>query len=143
MAPSERFCGRLCATLLAGALVLGLAACGDKSPPESVAKPAPLTAQPVPQAMPEKEEPKMAAPQLAPAAAPVNPDEELAVRVKSELGSDGGINVHRIDVAAQSGVVTLYGTADTAEQRAKAAQIASGVPGVKSVQNKLAIVAGS
>ena len=48
-----------------------------------------------------------------------------------------------ITVTADSGVVTLYGTADTADQRAKAGMIAAGVAGVKSVNNKLAIVAGS
>lgn len=78
-----------------------------------------------------------------PSAPPVNPDTELASRVKAALGSDGSINVHRIDVASEGGVVTLYGTAENADQRAKAAEIAAAVAGVKSVQNKLAIVAGS
>ena len=74
---------------------------------------------------------------------PVDPDAELASRVKAALGGDGGINVHRIDVTAERGVVTLYGTAETADQRAKAGMVAAGVAGVKSVLNKLAIVAGS
>jgi len=39
--------------------------------------------------------------------------------------------------------VTLYGTANTRARREKAAKVASGVPGVKSVKNELVIVAGS
>lgn len=78
-----------------------------------------------------------------PAAAPVNPDAELASRVKAALGADGSINVHRIDVTSESGVVTLYGTADNAGQRTKAGEIAAAVAGVRSVENNLAIVAGS
>ena len=96
--------------------------------------------QPAPQAMPENDERKMATPRPAPAA---NPDTELASRVKTALGSESSINVHRIDVTSESGVVTLYGTADNAHQRARAEEIAAAVAGVRSVKNKLAIVAGS
>jgi osmotically-inducible protein OsmY len=39
--------------------------------------------------------------------------------------------------------VTLYGTANTRARREKAAKVASGVAGVKSVKNELVIVAGS
>jgi osmotically-inducible protein OsmY len=98
--------------------------------------------QPAPQAEARKEEAKMA-PAQQPPAAQVNPDTVLAARVKAALGSDGSINVHRIDVTSESGVVTLYGTADTADQRTRAGEIASAVAGVRSVENKLAIVAGS
>jgi len=139
MASSKRFSGRLSRSLMAGVLVLGLAACGDKPAPEPKAKPMPLVAQPEP----KKEEMKMAEPQQAPTSVPVNPDAGLAAKVKDALGADGRVNAHRIDVDAANGVVILYGTADTADQRAKAAQIAAGVAGVKSVENKLAIVAGS
>ncbi|MDH3286325.1 MAG: BON domain-containing protein [Betaproteobacteria bacterium] len=134
MAPSERFPGWRRSTLLAGVLMLGLAACGDKPAPEPAAKPIP----PVTQEEPKKDEMKMAEPQT-----PAGADANIAAKVKDALGADGGINVHRIDVNAESGIVTLYGTADTSDQRAKAAQIAAGVAGVKSVENKLAIVAGS
>lgn len=149
MAPSERFPGCRSPILLAGALVFALAACGEKSAPEPAATAAPSAVQTAPQAMPEKEEPKMAAPKPEPqpekplAALTVSANAELSEKVKSALSADGSINVHRIDIAAERGVITLYGTTDTADQRAKAAQIAAGVSGVKSVQNKLAIVAGS
>ena len=139
MAPSERFPGRGFSGLLAGVLVLGLAACGDKPAPEPTSTPIP----PVKQAEPKQPEMKMAEPQQAPAVAAVNTDAELAAKVKDAIGAEGSVNVHRIDVNAENGAVTLYGTAETADQRARAAQIAAGVAGVKSVQNKLAIVAGS
>ena len=40
-------------------------------------------------------------------------------------------------------MVTLYGTVDNKKNRDKAGQVASGVPGVRSVKNELVIVAGS
>ncbi len=142
MPPRQRSCGRPCATFIAGVLVFGLAACGEKTAPQPAPKPAAPMTQSAPQAAVKKEEAKTAtAPQ--PPSPPVNPDAELVSRVKAALSRDGSINVHRIDVASESGVVTLYGTADNADQRAKAGEIAAAVAGVKSVQNKLAIVAGS
>jgi hypothetical protein len=136
MAPSERFPGWRCSILLAGVLVLGLAACGDKPAPKPAVKPLPPVTQ---QPEPGKDEMKM----TAPAIVKTDPDSELATKVKDALGADGGINVHRIDVAASKGVITLYGTADNATQREKAARISAEVGGVKAVVNKLAIVAGS
>lgn len=142
MAPRQPSCGWPYTSFIVGVLVFGLAACGEKTAPQPEPKPvAPMT-QPAPQAEVKKDEAKMATAQQ-PAAAPVNPDAELASRVKGALGADGRINVHRIDVTSESGVVTLYGTADNADQRTKAGEIAAAVAGVRSVENKLAIVAGS
>jgi osmotically-inducible protein OsmY len=39
--------------------------------------------------------------------------------------------------------VTLFGTAPTAADRERAARVAAGVDGVRSVMNNLVIVAGS
>ena len=133
MAPSERLPGWHCSILLAGVLVLGLTACGDKPAPKPAAKPIP----PVTQEEPKKDEMKMAA------NAKAEPDSDLAAKVKDALGANGGVNVHRIDISASDGVITLYGTADDDATREKAARISAGVAGVKSVKNKLAIVAGS
>lgn len=139
MASGKRIPGGVWPSLMVSVLVLALAACGDKPPPAPAAKPLPLAVQPEP----KKEEMKTAEPRPAPAPAPANADEVLAAKVKDALGADSSINVHRIDVTAGDGVVTLYGTADTPEQRAKAERVAAGVAGVKSVENQLAIVAGS
>ena len=73
----------------------------------------------------------------------IDEDSVLAAKVKSALVSDPDLRVLAIDTGAAGGVVTLYGTADTRAHREKAKQVASGVPGVKSVNNQLVIVAGS
>ena len=48
-----------------------------------------------------------------------------------------------IDVTAKGGAVTLWGTAATDAERRRAAQIAAKVEGVKSVDNRIAVVKGS
>lgn len=74
---------------------------------------------------------------------PVDENKVLAGKVKSALGADPALKMLAIDAGASDGVVTLYGTADNKRNRDKAARVASGVPGVKSVKNELVIVAGS
>jgi phage tail sheath gpL-like len=73
----------------------------------------------------------------------IDEDSVLAAKVKSALGADPDLKLLAIDTGAAGGVVTLYGTADTRAHRERAAQVASSVPGVKSVRNQLVIVAGS
>jgi osmotically-inducible protein OsmY len=73
----------------------------------------------------------------------IDEDSELAAKVKSALGVDPAVRLLAIDARSSGGVVTLYGTADTRAHRERAAKVASGVPGVKSVKNELVIVAGS
>jgi osmotically-inducible protein OsmY len=63
--------------------------------------------------------------------------------VRSALGTEPGLEALSIDVNAVNGEVTLYGTADTAARRDKAAQVALNVDGVKSVTNHLIILKGS
>lgn len=112
---------------LAFALMLGVAACGDKAKVAPVSDTAPPTS--------------VAAP-IVPAAEPVkaDADKELARRVERAIQD---AKLHGIDIVAASGAVTLWGTARTAGERTRAAQTAAGVEGVKSVDNKLAVVAGS
>jgi osmotically-inducible protein OsmY len=74
---------------------------------------------------------------------PVDENKVLAGKVKSALGADPALKMLAIDAGATDGVVTLYGTADNRRNRDKAAKVAAGVPGVKSVKNELVIVAGS
>src|SRR5258706_12716528 len=121
---------------------LSLAACGDEPAP----KPAPQPATPKPAA----EAPP--APVAAPAPAPVakapeapkpDPNKELAERVKKALEGQAKIQAAGIDVTATDGTVTLWGTAATAAERDRAARAAGKVDGVKSVQNKIAVVKGS
>jgi hyperosmotically inducible periplasmic protein len=117
------------------ALALTLVACERQSEPTAKPAPAPaLPAEPPPQVVvPEK-------PTLPPE---VTADKELAGKVKSALVAERGLNGHGIDVVAKNGVITLYGTAETAGRRDTAARVAGSIAGVRSVENKLAVVAGS
>jgi osmotically-inducible protein OsmY len=80
---------------------------------------------------------------MAAQAARAAADKELAGRVKTALLAERSINAHGIDVVAKDGAVTLYGTAETRMRREMAEKVASRIEGVRSVENKLAIVAGS
>lgn len=70
-------------------------------------------------------------------------DTALSAKVRSALSTEPGLQALLIDVNAVNGAVTLYGTADTAARRDKAAQVALNVDGVKSVTNHLIILKGS
>jgi osmotically-inducible protein OsmY len=129
----------------AGALALSLAACDQiqslwKS--ESPKQAAGTVAQPPP-ILERIEVVKSDESRKAAEAPKIDEDAELAAKVKAALGTDPALKLLAIDARASGGAVTLYGTADTRARRDKAAKVASGVPGVKSVKNELVIVAGS
>jgi hypothetical protein len=125
--------------LLAVLGIIALAACGDnatppkpaaqESAPPQAAAPAPATA-PAPEAK-------------APEAPKPDPNKELAQRVKQALEGDAKIQAAAIDVTAKDGRISLWGTAATAGERSRAADIASKVQGVGSVDNQIKIVKGS
>jgi osmotically-inducible protein OsmY len=143
MKSNERGRGALSA-VTAVAAVLSLAACDKieswwKGEPPAQAQQAPAEGKiDVARANPVE-----AAKPVEPAAPAVDENKELAGKVKSALGADPALKMLAIDAGAYDGVVTLYGTADNKKNRDKAAKVASGVPGVKSVNNQLVIVAGS
>lgn len=122
--------------LLATALVLGLAACGDAPPPPKPAAPA---APPPQAAAPITPKPEVKAPE----APKPDPNKELATRVKQALEGDGKVPAAGIDVTAKEGRVSLWGTTATAGERNRAGQIAAKVDGVASVDNQLKVVKGS
>ena len=66
-------------------------------------------------------------------------DSNTTAAVKTQLARDKASSLTRIDVDTNSGVVSLNGTVETAEERARAAEIARGVGGVKRVLNNLQI----
>lgn len=70
-------------------------------------------------------------------------DTALTARVKSKLIAEAGPAGLAIDVSTTGGVVTLQGTVDEAEVRERAVRAASGVDGVKSVENRLVVARGS
>jgi hyperosmotically inducible protein len=66
-------------------------------------------------------------------------DATITASVKSRLVADKAANLTRVDVDTNSGTVYLNGTVDTAEQKAKAEQLAVQARGVKNVVNNLQI----
>ena len=139
MKPSARMTGqRLLTALAAVAVALAVSACGDEPRP----KPKVAAKTPPPPAAPQAE--PMKAPPDRPAVMDAGAaDRALADRVKSALTAAPGLNAHRIDIAVKDGAVTLFGTAETRAQHEAAGKAAAAVSGVKSVENKLAVVAGS
>jgi len=119
---------------LVAILALSLAACGESSAPKPAA-PTPAPQATAPQAKPPEAK--------APEAPKPNPNKELAAKVKRALEGEAKIQAAGIDVSAAEGKVTLWGTAATADERKRAEGVASKVEGVKSVENKLAVVKGS
>jgi hypothetical protein len=69
-------------------------------------------------------------------------DTELAARVKSAVLAEP-MTALLFNVNVAGGVVTLSGTADSAETRDKAVRAAAAVEGVKSVNNKIAVISAS
>jgi outer membrane biosynthesis protein TonB len=122
--------------LLAVLAIAALAACSDQTPPPVAkkAEPAPTPVAKAPEA--PKPEPKAEEPKP-------DPNKELAQKVKRALEQDGKIQAQAIDVTANNGTVSLWGTAATASERTRAGATAAKVDGVKTVENKIAVVKGS
>jgi osmotically-inducible protein OsmY len=82
---------------------------------------------------------------LASAGAVADPaqDAELAKRVTRALEKEDRMQAAAIDVTAKDGVVTLWGTALTPDERQRASRVAYRIVGVKKVENRLAIAGGS
>jgi len=66
-------------------------------------------------------------------------DSNTTAAVKARLAQDKVSTLTRIDVDTNDGVVALNGTVESAEQRARAEQVARGVGGVKRVVNNLQV----
>ena len=66
-------------------------------------------------------------------------DSTITTRVKSRFVEDKIVAANRINVETLKGVVQLSGFAISDAERDRAAQIAAAVPGVKQVQNAIAV----
>lgn len=66
-------------------------------------------------------------------------DSWITTKVKSEMIANNDVKAHNINVDTSKGVVTLTGTAETWQESDKAAEIARGIKGVKSVENDIRI----
>jgi len=66
-------------------------------------------------------------------------DATITASVKSTLVADKAANLTRVDVDTNRGVVALNGVVESAEQKARAEQLARRVGGVKNVINNLQV----
>ena len=66
-------------------------------------------------------------------------DATITASVKSKLVADRAANLTTVNVDTQNGVVTLKGMVETAEQRARAEQLARDARGVTRVMNNLQV----
>jgi hyperosmotically inducible protein len=66
-------------------------------------------------------------------------DTTITTSVKAKLTAEKAANFTRIDVDTNNQVVTLNGIVESADQKAKAEQLAREVGGVRSVKNNLQI----
>lgn len=64
-------------------------------------------------------------------------DSSVKTGVEKRLKQDARLKKSSIDVRVDKGVVTLTGDVDNLMSRARASELARGVPGVRSVQNEL------
>lgn len=93
-----------------------LAACGQPSEPGLAEAPPPASA----------------------VAGPMS-DSAIATRVSLMLQADRKLQAARVAVASQGGRVTLTGTSPDPDARQRVAQLAAGVPGVRSVYNQVVV----
>jgi osmotically-inducible protein OsmY len=66
-------------------------------------------------------------------------DSAITAAVKAKLVADKPANLTRVDVDTNNATVYLNGTVETAEQKARAEQLAWQAKGVKSVVNNLQV----
>jgi hyperosmotically inducible protein len=126
------------------ALLLALAACGDRVESTEAAQPAPagldLNRPAAPQAQQTGAAPADTAQMGAAAGSAADADERLAAQVKAVLQQDPAIGTTtKIDVHSEGGAVTLRGQAPDPQAREKATELAKSVRDVKSVDNMLTL----
>ncbi|MGH7184143.1 MAG: BON domain-containing protein [Nitrospiraceae bacterium] len=66
-------------------------------------------------------------------------DEQVKYKVEEQLRTDGRIDWEVLDVDVQRGQVTLYGEVLTEDQKGLASLIASTVPGVRKLANRIIV----
>ncbi len=66
-------------------------------------------------------------------------DTALATKVKAAFAQDPGVKAYQVKVDTYRGTVQLNGWVNTAEEKARAEEIAKTVPGAIAVQNQISI----
>ena len=64
-------------------------------------------------------------------------DSAITAKVKTAMVAEPGLKSSKINVDTADGVVTLTGSVDTPQNLERASQVAQGIDGVKSVDNRL------
>jgi osmotically-inducible protein OsmY len=67
-------------------------------------------------------------------------DSWITAKTKMSLAADGRVKGRQVSVETDNGLVLLRGKVDTAQAKAAAEQIASGIDDVKGVRNELQVV---
>lgn len=70
-------------------------------------------------------------------------DAAITTKIKTAIAAEPGLKVLEIKVDTVGGVVTLTGSVDSQASSDRAQQVASGVSGVKQVENRLTVKAPS
>jgi len=70
-------------------------------------------------------------------------DKELSNKVRNALTGSNNLGIGGVQVAAADGVVTINGTVEMPAEKERAAILALGVDGVRSVVNNLVVIRGS
>lgn len=77
------------------------------------------------------------------AAARVDPDAALAVKVEKALGVDSGAQPYGVEITATDGKVELWGAVDNTATSKRFEVISAGVVGVRAVANHLRVDPGA
>lgn len=74
---------------------------------------------------------------------PLPDDAAITAKIKASLEHDNLLTSYPIRVETRQGIVRLRGTVDSRKAMDKAASIAQGVDGVKSVRNEIKLINGN
>lgn len=124
------------AALIAGMLALTLAACGNKTDDRTAGQKVDAAVAKTGQAA---DQAKAKAADAGATVADKIDDATITASVSAGLAKDSELSAVKIDVDTKGGTVMLNGPAPTAAAKARAEEIAKGVKGVSSVQNKLEV----
>ncbi len=71
---------------------------------------------------------------------PPHSDTQLVVAAKNALAIDPATDSYEIDVKADKGIVTLYGTVESQAEKQLAGQVVKGIAGIKDIKNEIMVV---
>ena len=127
---------RTCLLAASSLALIAVAGCDNPRPAETAGKKIDQTMENVGQKVDQATD--KAREQTAKAGQAID-DTAITAAVKAGIVAEPGLKVLKIDVDTRDGLVTLTGSADSAENVRKATQVASNVQGVKSVDNRMAV----